>query len=515
MNERTSSQGNEKLSPVLERLRRKTIYSEKDFKSPQQILQRSLELSKYRDNDPDAFIRETTILFSGFGRTKKTSDINVNDLIATLFVLRDNPDKTKYRFPDLVKQEEISLLIDSLLGKNLDFISNKKDSSIILPAYLILRSLKEDHSWWTWTQILGNRIIRQQTIELKNNLLNSIHTKKSRNILERRFKQSLNITEQKNEVNMPIIKIPLGLSRDKFEREEIKRKMYGLDKEEPKIPESFEVREAFFGFGTIFKDVKYGEKSHLILKKMLPNIDNEKALEKMATSFRQTYLEMENRQGEIRGKLDEAFNDELMRTGDFTKINDVILKTLYKNFGAKYLLTNKFKDFVNIPGIVEATDAIRKMYLLQNIKFALPNKIRQFIIPHEYRSLLSIDDVQAKLANKNIKNLFDDGELMEFIDHSDEELVNHFLFLAIEERIKNQEDDFNKRVFIKKDGDEYLVVAPDFLDPESGIKKINKGKIRIPMNPRFKSDNKDHAEISIYSQNRPITIIQINNIAYH
>lgn len=194
MNERVSF-GNEKLSPVLERLRRKTIYEQGDFKSPYQILQRSIALSRDRDRDPDSFLRETTTLFSSFSRTNKTSDINVNDLIATLFVLRDNPDKTKYRFPDSVKQGEISLLIDSLLGKNLDFLSGKKDSSIILPAYLILRSLKENHSWWTQS-FLRKKKDRLQTIELKNRLLNSIHTKKSREMLERRFKQSLDIEEK-------------------------------------------------------------------------------------------------------------------------------------------------------------------------------------------------------------------------------------------------------------------------------------------------------------------------------
>lgn len=173
MSERVSF-GNEKLSPVLERLRRKTIYEQRDFKSPYQILQRSIVLSRDRDRDPDSFLRETTVLFSSFSRTNKISDIDVNDLIATLFVLRDNPDKTKYRFPDSVKQGEISLLIDSLLGKNLDFLSGKKDSSIVLPAYLILRSLKENHSWWTWTRtFLRKKRDRLQTIELRNRLLDS------------------------------------------------------------------------------------------------------------------------------------------------------------------------------------------------------------------------------------------------------------------------------------------------------------------------------------------------------
>ena len=197
MSERVSF-GNEKLSPVLERLRRKTIYEQRDFKSPYQILQRSIVLSRDRDRDPDSFLRETTVLFSSFSRTNKISDIDVNDLIATLFVLRDNPDKTKYRFPDSVKQGEISLLIDSLLGKNLDFLSGKKDSSIVLPAYLILRSLKENHSWWTWTRtFLRKKRDRLQTIELRNRLLDSIHTKKSREMLERRFKQSLDIEEKR------------------------------------------------------------------------------------------------------------------------------------------------------------------------------------------------------------------------------------------------------------------------------------------------------------------------------
>jgi len=201
MNERVSH-GDEKLSRVLERIRKKTIYSEKDFKSPYQILQRSIVLSRNRDRDPDSFLRETTILFSGFSRTGKTSDIDVNDLIATLFVLRDNPDKTKYRFPDLVKQEEISLLIESLLGKNLDFVSGKKKSSIILPAYLILRSLKENNSIWNFS-FYYEKDACQQAVMLKNILLNSIHTKSASLALKKRFQQSLDIEEKEVRTRTP------------------------------------------------------------------------------------------------------------------------------------------------------------------------------------------------------------------------------------------------------------------------------------------------------------------------
>jgi len=196
---------NEKLSPVFERLRRRTIYSEKDFKTPQEILQRSLKLSKYRDNDPDAFVRETTMMFSNFSRSKKTEDIDVNDLIAALFALRDNPDKSKYRFPDSIKQIEIGLLIDSLLGKNLDFILGKKDSSIILPSYLILRSLKERDSYWTFP-FYGKKSGRQQAVELKNGLLRCIHTKNARLALEKKFERSLTLEEIGSRV--PFIELP-------------------------------------------------------------------------------------------------------------------------------------------------------------------------------------------------------------------------------------------------------------------------------------------------------------------
>lgn len=190
-----------RLRPVFERLRRRTIYSEKDFQSPLQILQRSNLLTRYRDDDPDAFIRETTTLFSNFSRTGDASDINASDLIATLFALRDNPDKIKYRFSDTLKLIEIEALIDSLLGKNLDFVSGKKESSIILPSYLILRSLKENNSLWTWS-FMSHRNIHQQTIELRNALLESIHTKKTRAALEKKFQRGLGIDKKKEEPHL-------------------------------------------------------------------------------------------------------------------------------------------------------------------------------------------------------------------------------------------------------------------------------------------------------------------------
>ncbi len=220
MNERITRR-NESLPPIFERLRRMTIYSEKDFKPPQQILQHSLELNKYRDNDPDAFVRETTILFSNFSRSNKTSDIDVNNLIATLFALRDNPDKTKYRFPDGIKQIEIGLLIDSLLGKNLDFIVGKKESSIILPAYLILRSLKENISLWS-LPFLGRSKDIEQTIQLKNGLLGSIHTNHTRQVLEKRFQRSLGISEEKSigtpeKPNRKLLAVPAGFRSNTLE----------------------------------------------------------------------------------------------------------------------------------------------------------------------------------------------------------------------------------------------------------------------------------------------------------
>lgn len=502
---------NERISPVLERLHNKTIYSEKDFKSPQKILHRSLELGKLRDRDQDLFVRETTMLFSKFSRTKNASDIDPNELIATLFVLRDNPDQSKYRIRDLVKQEEISIIIDCLLGKKLEYLSYDKKSSIILPTYLILRSLKENDSYWAlrYTRIDTNT---KQTINLKDQLLTSIFTKDSKKTLENQFKKSLDISLPKKENFMYFL--PLHLQPDDYKRQQAIDEMFGLAQESIKKPDNYEVRKSFFNLGSIFNDSDYENKSLILIDKAMPHIREQKTKKRLANSFRQTYVDILNNKNVLKIKLDVALNDELKKTGDFSQINTVIVKTLFENYQNKFDRAEKLEEFIKIPGIIQATEAMRKMYLLLKIKNILPRVKRQFIITPEYRSLLSIDEIQEKFSQKKIKDMFNSDNLEAFIDHNDDELITHITFLAIEDRIKKQEEIFNVRRFVKTAVNSYPLIKPDVLDPNKKIKQVHSGKIKIPIDTKFMVDEKDYAKILVYSQNNLLTTIPIYDIDY-
>jgi hypothetical protein len=193
--------GSGEMFRVMERLHSRTLYSEKDFIYPQKIIERANYLSKIRYGNYDGFVSKTTNIFNLYSKTKDPKDIDPNNLMATLFALRDPfLDQTKYRFPDHIKQIEASKIIDSLLGKDADFISGKKDSSIILPSYFFLRAIRENRPYW-FLNIL-NKLKpeqRQKLIgeinELKKKLLASINQPAEKRAVEELFNKTLRLRD--------------------------------------------------------------------------------------------------------------------------------------------------------------------------------------------------------------------------------------------------------------------------------------------------------------------------------
>lgn len=161
----------EGLRKIQERLHQQSLFSRKDFQSPQEIIQQANNLKRLRYLDQQGlFISEINKIFDSFLESENLDPekIDYNALIALLFALRDPlpyPGQTKYTFSDEIKQYEVSLLIDTLLGKNNDFIEPglTKESSIIAPAYLLIRALKESDSSW-----LNKVFFSQEDIEQLN-----------------------------------------------------------------------------------------------------------------------------------------------------------------------------------------------------------------------------------------------------------------------------------------------------------------------------------------------------------
>lgn len=193
--------GSSEMFRVMERLHSRTLYAEKDFIYPSKIIERANYLSKIRYGNYDGFVSKTTNIFNLYSKTKDPKDIDPNNLMATLFALRDPfLDQTKYRFPDHIKQIEASKIIDSLLGKDTDFISGKKDSSIILPSYFFLRAIRESRPSWFFN--IMNRLKpeqRQKLIseinELKKKLLASINQLPEKKAVEELFNKTLRVND--------------------------------------------------------------------------------------------------------------------------------------------------------------------------------------------------------------------------------------------------------------------------------------------------------------------------------
>jgi len=193
--------GSREMFRVMERLHSRTLYAEKDFIYPSKIIEKANYLSKIRYGNYDGFVSKTTNIFNLYSKTKNPEDINPNDLMATLFALRDPfLDQTKYRFPDHIKQIEASRIIDSLLGKDADFISGKKESSIILPSYFFLRAIRATRPSWFFN--IMNKLKpeqRQKLIgeinELKKKLLASINQPAEKRAVEELFNKTLRVND--------------------------------------------------------------------------------------------------------------------------------------------------------------------------------------------------------------------------------------------------------------------------------------------------------------------------------
>lgn len=201
--------GSGEMFRVMERLHSRTLYAEKDFIYPSKIVEKANYLSKIRYGNYDGFVSKTTNIFNLYSKTKDPKDIDPNNLMATLFALRDPfLDQTKYRFPDHIKQIEASKIIDSLLGKDTDFISGKKDSSIILSSYFFLRAIRENRPSWFFN--IMSRLKPEQRSkligeinELRRKLLASINQPAEKRAVEELFNKTLRV----NDIEVTVITV--------------------------------------------------------------------------------------------------------------------------------------------------------------------------------------------------------------------------------------------------------------------------------------------------------------------
>lgn len=135
---------------VLERLR-KVISPKEKMLSSEKIYKEAIRLKKLKDCDwQGLFSNELrNFFFTDYylnPRLKKKEEIDVNELIAIILAVYP-----PFNINDVIAKHEIDLLEKTLKGEESDFLTGKKESNFITPAYVILRSMRERDSYWLIT----------------------------------------------------------------------------------------------------------------------------------------------------------------------------------------------------------------------------------------------------------------------------------------------------------------------------------------------------------------------------
>jgi hypothetical protein len=163
-----------KPNPLLSILQR----LEKQFnqKSPLELAKEAEEFSNLKYYNLADFQRKMTKAFSPLIYGQRPED---EQLIPFLFALLNPLDEKKYHFSKEIMSLQISHLLDCLENKKNPFLTGEKHSTFILPAYLILRGLKEKNSYWLLSFFskltpAQRKEIIQLTQELKNRIINNL-----------------------------------------------------------------------------------------------------------------------------------------------------------------------------------------------------------------------------------------------------------------------------------------------------------------------------------------------------
>ncbi|MFA6532478.1 MAG: hypothetical protein WCT22_00595 [Patescibacteria group bacterium] len=237
-----------RIDRLLERLQNQSLFSTKEFISPINVVQESKRLRKLRHVNYAGFFRETTNCFTGFSNTDDPRLIDPNKLTSIILTLQSPLDPFKWRPSNEILSYSTTLLQETLLGKNADFMIGKKESSFIMPTYLILRSIREKSSMWLTGTFL--RLTKKQqeklineTDELKGKILSSINLPWVKEKVAELFNQTLDFNVlkseaeiiQKEEEKLLSNTVPASIYIKKFDRfaDESLRPIDELSPEEP------------------------------------------------------------------------------------------------------------------------------------------------------------------------------------------------------------------------------------------------------------------------------------------
>ncbi|MFA6081309.1 MAG: hypothetical protein WC741_02790 [Patescibacteria group bacterium] len=196
-----------RIDRLLERLQHQSLFSLKEFSSPLKIVEEANRLTRLRYVNHDGFLRETSDVFAGLSKNDDRNSVDPNKLTSIILTLQSPLDPSKWKPSNEILSYSTTRLQEALLGKNADFLTGKKESNFIIPAYLILRSLRERSSMWLTGTFLRLKKKQQEkliieTDELKNKILSSINLPWVKEKVVELFNQTLDFNILKPEAEI-------------------------------------------------------------------------------------------------------------------------------------------------------------------------------------------------------------------------------------------------------------------------------------------------------------------------
>lgn len=496
----------ERLSSVLKRLSvlsgedkpaGKVIYEEKELSSPNKILEEIKRLKHLRYTDfQGLFLTEVRNMFVDRypldTTLKKKQDIDPNKLIALIFTLSP-PFDLENR--EEIAQYEISLLQETLKGERTDFLEGKKTSSFIIPAYLILRSLKEKDSYWLITTFKNmpsseRKKLKENVQEILDKIIGFLPEEKRKEFLWRfgidlgwlyseyhhkvEFKKA-----QTDRPDSPKKKKErlAGLSDDELEikplaKNEEKelllttrifiRNFYlsdngkinpldrkkGLVKKEIKSPEKIKgtnlrLEDSLFDRLTRIlgeNDIRYFSLLYSISPFSLEGLTDEK-IKKINGLFKKG-LEMIFTDPSFCIDLEKALNNDYENLWLFPNFNRSLALVLYKIAfpeKAEKISEKDLNDFFKESGNANVIFALRKIFFLKKLRESFDLSFKKLKVDANLDYLLR----QINLNEFRKRFVLDKG----LLTLKDEKLLALILAFNLEDALRQKKDDFGKKFF--------------------------------------------------------------------
>jgi len=223
--------------------------------------------------------------------------------------------------------------------------------------------------------------------------------------------------------------------------------------------------------------------------------ERKKQLKKLFTAFRETTLDIFSEKKEASQKLKSSLNEALSKSKgsslNFSQVDHQITTILYEKIYPLYPRpSNKdLEGFLKHPGVATSISALRKLFFVK----LLDDQLGSLKLERENPlSLSPSSDIWNKMQS-HVDLYYDFGKkpipLVKFIDLSDIEIVNQLAFLAAENRLRTNSQDFKEGIIQGKkteDGKEFSYRLPISEKPEE---QLAFGGITFPTTviPKFDS----------------------------